>query len=65
MQTVSPARPQRAMVIDEINMVRIWLEDKVAQRELTPQEADQKLREYEGDGKLVVGPLRIQLAARS
>lgn len=58
MPTVSPAQPQRVIVIDEINMVRIWLEDKVAQRELTPQEADQKLRDYEGDGKLVIGPFK-------
>ena len=58
MATVPPAPPRRIVVIDELNMVRIWLEDKIAQRELTPQEADQKLRDYEGEGKLVIGPVK-------
>ena len=58
MPTVPPSRSERVFVIDEINMVRIWLEEKLAGNELTPQQADAKLVEYENDGKLTLGPLK-------
>lgn len=58
MASVAPAASERIVVIDEINMVRLWLEEKVSGRELTPSAADKKLQEYEDDGKLSLGPLK-------
>ncbi len=54
-----PATPsQRVMIVDQKNMVRIWLEEKVARHELTPTEADTMLRNQETQGKLWTGPLK-------
>ena len=46
------------MIVDQKNMVRIWLEEKVARRELTPTEADTMLHDQETQGKLWTGPLK-------
>ena len=48
----------RVAVIDMKNMVKIWLEEKVARRELTLVEADEQLKEYEVNGKTWVGPFK-------
>ena len=54
-----PAAPaQRVLVVDEKNMLRIWLEEKVARHELTPLEADNMLRDQETQGKLWTGPFK-------
>ena len=45
------------MVVDEKNMLRIWLEEKVARHELTPTQANTMLSEQETQGKLWTGPL--------
>ncbi|MEA1676375.1 hypothetical protein [Nitrospirillum sp. BR 11163] len=46
---------ERLFVFDEKNTLRLWLEEKVANHELTSMEADQMLREYETQGKLWTG----------
>ena len=44
-----PPRPaERVMIVDEENMFRVWLEEKVAGHELTSLEADKMLDEQEG-----------------
>jgi hypothetical protein len=44
-------------------MVRLWLEEKVAGRQLTPAEADEKLKVYENEGKLWTGPTKDMLGS--
>ena len=55
--------PQRVMIVDEKNMFRIWLEEKVARHELTPLQADAMLRDQETQGKLWTGPLKDSLGS--
>jgi hypothetical protein len=45
-------------VIDERNMVRIWLEEKVACHQMTPSQADQTLKAYESREKQWVSPIK-------
>jgi hypothetical protein len=49
---------ERVVVIDERNMVRLWLEEQVATGKLTTAQADAKLKEYENEGKLWIGPAK-------
>ena len=51
-------RHERILVVDEKNMFRIWLEEKVARREMTSAEADKMLQDQEGQGKLWAGPFK-------
>ena len=51
-------RHERVLIVDEKNMLRIWLEEKVARRELTTTDADKMLQDQEGQGKLWVGPFK-------
>ncbi len=60
-RTATPAR--RIFVIDEKNMFRIWLEEKVARHELTSIEADKMLQEQENQGKLWIGPGKDSLGS--
>jgi hypothetical protein len=62
MRAAAAATPtNRIIVVDEKNMVRLWLEEKLAQRELTPAEADKYLEDYEDEGKTWVGPFKDSL----
>ena len=59
-----PATPvQRIMIVDEKNMFRMWLEEKVARHELSPTEAEDMLRDQETQGKLWTGPLKDSLGS--
>ena len=59
-----PASPvQRVIIVDEKNMFRIWLEEKVARHELSPLEADNMLRDQEAQGKLWTGPSKDSLGS--
>ena len=59
-----PAAPvQKVMIVDEKNMLRIWLEEKVARHELTPLEADKMLSEQEVQGKLWTSPVKDSLGS--
>ena len=53
-----PRLAERVMIVDEKNLLRIWLEEKVARHELTPLEADKMLDEQETQGKLWTGPAK-------
>ena len=56
--TPPPTPSQRLLIIDEKNMLPLWLEEKVARRELTPAEADKMLSDQETQGKLWTGPIK-------
>ena len=59
-QPAKPAEPgaQQALVLDRKNMFVVWLEEKLARRELTVEEADKLLHEEETQGKLWIGPFK-------
>jgi hypothetical protein len=54
---------EKVIVIDELNMVRIWLEEKVWLRLMTPQQADETLVTYETRGKQWVSPIKDTLGS--
>lgn len=56
-------QPSKTIIIDEKNMLRLWLEEKVARRELTPAQADQMLQDSETQGKLWTGPFKDMLGS--
>ncbi len=58
---VMPAR--RALIVDEKNMLRLWLDEKIARRELTPLQADDMLQQQEAQGKLWTGPIKDSLGS--
>ncbi len=61
--SAAKAPVQRLMVVDKKNMLRIWLEEKVARHELTPTQADDMLRDQETEGKLWTGPTKDSLGS--
>ncbi len=62
--TKPPVMPvRRALIVDEKNMLRLWLEEKVARRELTPVQADDMLQSQEAQGKLWTGPMKDGLGS--
>lgn len=56
-------RSDRVMIVDKKNMLRMWLEEKIVRREMTPAEADQMLAESENEGKLWTGPFKDMLGS--
>ena len=48
----------RLLVVDEKNMLKLWLEEKLARPELTDGEADEMLAAQEDQGKLWTGPAK-------
>jgi hypothetical protein len=58
MSEMTPQAAAGAIVIDEHNVVRIWLQEQVNRLALTPQEANKKLQEYESTGKLWIDPMK-------
>ena len=46
------------MIVDYKNLLRLWLEEKIARHEMTPTESDKLLDEQEGQGKLWTGPIK-------
>ena len=53
-----PSQGGWAMVVDGKNLLRLWLEEKIARHEMTPAESDKMLDEQEGKGKLWAGPVK-------
>ena len=53
----------RLLVVDEKNMLRLWLEQKIARRELSDGQADDMLRDQEAEGKLWTGPAKDTLGS--
>ena len=56
-------RGQWALIVDEKNMLRLWLEEKIARREMTSLEADDMLEKQEAQGKLWTGPFKDSLGS--
>ena len=51
------------VVVDEKNLLKMWLEEKIARRELTPAQADQMLADEEAQTKLWSGPTKDMLGS--
>lgn len=51
------------MIVDEKNLLRLWLEESVARRQLTVAEADKLLQDSENQGKLWTGPFKDGLGS--
>ncbi len=51
------------MIVDEKNLLRLWLEESVARRQLTVVEADKLLQDSENQGKLWTGPFKDGLGS--
>lgn len=49
---------RRVLIVDRRNMLKLWLEEKMARRELTPAQADAMLREQESGIKNWVSPFK-------
>ena len=49
---------ERMMVVDEKNLALLWLEEKVARRQLTSSQADKMLGSQMDAAKLCVGPIK-------
>ena len=50
-------------VLDEINALRLWLDDKVKKNQFTAQQALDAIRQYENQGKLWTGPVKDALGS--
>ncbi len=61
--TRSATPGQWALIVDEKNMLRLWLEEKIARRELTSVQADDMLQGQEAQGKLWTGPIKDSLGS--
>lgn len=55
--------PQRHIVIDERNMLHIWLDEQIARHRMSPAEADAEVKRYETLGKLWTGPTKDMLGS--
>lgn len=53
------------LIIDEKNMVRLWLYEKVEGNELTDADADKALSDYVNTGKLYIAPIKDALGSGS
>ncbi len=61
--SVSPRAPERVLIVDQKNMLRLWLEEKVIRREMTPAQADAMLRDAGSGIKNWVSPAKDALGS--
>ena len=57
-QVSSKRAAEDTYVLDELNGLRLWLDQKVKENEFTPGQAVDALRQKENDGKLWTGPVK-------
>ena len=56
---------QKVVITDTRNLLVMWLEEKLARRELTVEQADKMLHEQDTQGKLWIGPVKDGLGGSS
>ena len=62
-QTNGQKADEDAFVLDELNALRLWLDQKVSQRQFTHQQALEALDQFETQGKLWTGPIKDSLGS--
>ena len=54
---------ENTYILDEVNALRLWLDEKVRQGRFTPQQASDAIRQHETQGKLWTGPVKDALGS--
>ncbi len=62
-QTNGKKADEDTFVLDELNALRLWLDDKVAHAQFTHQQALEALNQLETQGKLWTGPVKDSLGS--